>query len=153
MVVYGLSLTLLCFLLPALSTKVAFHALIRDQAIPFTVRKNDVIKFNQVHTNVGVAYNKDTGIFVAPISGVYFFTLNIVAKEGDFVEASIVKNDIIQATAVSDVRAKTWDQGSASAVLYLEKGDNVGVKVLYPFGIHVLSGHGKTSFGGYLVSL
>lgn len=118
----------------------------------------DTIIFNNVITNIANAYNRHTGVFTAPISGTYTFNTNIVAEIGHYVEASIVRNNVVTVSAISDHRIPydgdrftTWDQGNAVAILKLEKGDKVSVTLQWPHGSHVIHGIGKSGFSGYLL--
>ena len=43
-----------------------------------TYSLGDVIVFEEVLTNEGVAYNRTTGIFLAPVNGTYAFHVTIV---------------------------------------------------------------------------
>ena len=33
------------------------------------------IKFDEIITNIGNAYNATTGLFIAPVDGLYYFTM------------------------------------------------------------------------------
>lgn len=108
-------------------------------------------------TNEGHAYDKQTGVFTAPLAGTYVFNINLVAQIGHYVEASIQHNGKPQVTAISDFRTysensyKPWDQGEATVILKLQKGDVVSVTLLFPNGSHEVVGHGKTGFSGFLL--
>ena len=55
------------------------------------INNNDVIKFDNVLTNVGNAYNSTSGKFVAPYNGSYLFTLVIMnQKLNDPVRAALM---------------------------------------------------------------
>ncbi|KAL0164256.1 hypothetical protein M9458_040009, partial [Cirrhinus mrigala] len=56
------------------------------------VNKNDVIKFNDVITNVGGGYDSSTGTFTCKTAGVYYFIFNIV-KTGQNLRVDLVLND------------------------------------------------------------
>ena len=118
----------------------------------------DNINFDNVITNIGNAYNKQTGVFTAPITGSYMFNTNVVAGTGHYVEASIEVNDNVIVTAVSDHRVQAdsnqlaaWDQGNAAAILRLKQGDKVAVSIQWPQEKIVIHGLGKSSFSGYLL--
>ncbi|KAJ8299178.1 hypothetical protein KUTeg_023238 [Tegillarca granosa] len=40
-------------------------------------KRNTIIKYNQVTTNIGNGYNANTGKFVAPVSGIYMFAITV----------------------------------------------------------------------------
>ncbi|CAB1434917.1 unnamed protein product, partial [Pleuronectes platessa] len=61
--------------------RVAFTAALssdRRTIGPFNIDTNLV--FRQVITNIGKAYNPDTGFFIAPVKGAYHFELYIEKK-------------------------------------------------------------------------
>ena len=47
------------------------------------INNTDVIKFDDVLTNVGNAYNPTSGKFIAPFNGSYLFTLVIMNQLED----------------------------------------------------------------------
>ncbi|KAL4219086.1 hypothetical protein ACF0H5_021669 [Mactra antiquata] len=117
------------------------------------VKDKEPIKYNQVHTNIGRAFDSRTGIFTAPVRGTYSFSTNIVAEEGNYVEACIQVDNHVKASAISDHRNKLdiWSQGNANAILRLQANDKVYVSIQWPYGEHLIHGVGKTSFSGYLI--
>jgi hypothetical protein len=59
--------------------KVAFFAGLKDNKGP--VEQNSDLVFDSIVTNVGGAFNKETGRFTAPYNGTYQFTV-VVAAQG-----------------------------------------------------------------------
>lgn len=117
------------------------------------VEKDGVLKFDRVITNLGNAYNSQTGTFKCQIPGTYMFDLNLISEIGSYVEASITLNGVSKVTAISDHRDvyAGRDQGSAAAILVLRKGDTISVKIDWPVDPQTVHGEGKTTFSGYLL--
>ncbi|XP_071384142.1 complement C1q-like protein 2 [Centroberyx affinis] len=131
--------------------KVAFSAGLTDagQVGPFNT--DITLKFSKVFTNIGQAYNPTTGIFTAPVRGVYYLRFTAWEERTLFwVGANLYHND----------KRMTWnsdrndDNGrvkmSNALALELQEGDVV--YMLLP------SGHGiwddtynRTIFSGFLV--
>nr|KAG5689363.1 hypothetical protein BaRGS_019737 [Batillaria attramentaria] len=130
--------------------------------VAFTVRfKNDdgnngihlgqrsTLKFDNVITNLGDGYKPLTGVFTAPVAGLYVFSLTAMATNGrDPAELAIV----MQGTDL----ARTWgagkhdieDQSTKTVSAYLDEGDQVWVAQRRGDGIR---GDWWTSFTGFLV--
>ncbi|XP_043109124.1 cerebellin 13 [Puntigrus tetrazona] len=89
---------------------------------PFDVRKTLV--YQKVFTNTGNAYNPDTGVFTAPLNGVYFFRFYAHSHGGKQMAVSLSKNDQTQCSVFNE---KPASNGNASngVVLSLQKGDKV----------------------------
>ena len=115
------------------------------------VKRNDVLKFDHVITNIGNAFDRESGKFVCRIPGTYMFYFNLVSEIESYIEASIKVNGITQVTAVSNHRITTGDQGSAVAILILRRGDVVAVNIDWPVEQQIVHGEGKTTFSGYLL--
>lgn len=60
------------------SPKIAFYAGLRKQH-----EGTDVLKFDDVVTNVGNYYEPSTGKFTCPLPGIYFFTYHVLMRGGD----------------------------------------------------------------------
>ncbi|CDQ86980.1 unnamed protein product [Oncorhynchus mykiss] len=63
---------------PSYSPKIAFYAGLRKQH-----EGSEVLKFDDVVTNVGNYYEPSTGKFTCPLPGIYFFTYHVLMRGGD----------------------------------------------------------------------
>ncbi|XP_022616981.1 complement C1q tumor necrosis factor-related protein 3-like [Seriola dumerili] len=112
--------------------------------------------YNTVITNIGNAYNVSTGVFTAPVAGVYYFTFFYHAG-GEHVSKLILHKNKEPVVMTSDHNGKvtrcnseTADNGGNAVFLKLEKGDKVSVQL--PAGAHVWASEGHTTFSGFLVN-
>ncbi|XP_057195074.1 complement C1q-like protein 4 isoform X2 [Triplophysa rosa] len=80
------------------SPKIAFYAGLRKQH-----EGSEILKFDDVVTNVGNYYEPSTGKFTCPLPGIYFFTYHVLMKGGDGTSmwADLKKN------------GQTWEMRSA----------------------------------------
>ncbi|KAL0978385.1 hypothetical protein UPYG_G00169780 [Umbra pygmaea] len=60
------------------SPKIAFYAGLRKQH-----EGSEVLRFDDVVTNVGNNYEPSTGKFTCPLPGIYFFTYHVLMRGGD----------------------------------------------------------------------
>jgi hypothetical protein len=91
---------------------------------------DDAIKFSDIILNDGNAYNKDTGIFTAPIDGIYQFNAHICGnKTINEIDYYINVNSQWIVSGEFTVPAKATDAKctSFSAVALVRKGENVQV--------------------------
>ncbi|TDG99562.1 hypothetical protein EPR50_G00195570 [Perca flavescens] len=134
------------------STKVLFSAASGggDANIgPFNT--DTTLVFRKVITNIGDAYIPFTGIFTAPVAGVYYFTMFYHAGGRHDTGLNLVKNneDIVKTNdhPSDDDRA---DNGGNAAFLQLQPRDTVFVRLaasLYVWGTDY-----HTTFSGFLVT-
>ncbi|XP_056225958.1 complement C1q-like protein 3 [Seriola aureovittata] len=115
-----------------------------------------IMTYNTVITNIGDAYDKCTGVFTAPIAGVYYFTFFYHAG-GEHESKLILHKNKEPVVMTSDHKEKvtrctseTADNGGNAVFLKLEKGDKVCVHL--PAGSHVFASEGHTTFSGFLVN-
>ncbi|XP_062400307.1 complement C1q-like protein 4 [Sardina pilchardus] len=101
---------------------VAFYAALTQE---FT--RDAVLKFTDVVTNVGGAYDAATGKFTSPQAGVYQFGFNIL-KAGQRIRVELVSGDKVVATAVA-VDMLATDSAHGSALLQLARGDQVFLRL------------------------
>ena len=111
--------------------------------------------FPTVETNLGNGYSNTTGVFTAPASGTYVFSFTVTlygtssrASKGEFY---ITKNGVEKVKVLSDTYdlSNKYDMASGTAVLVLNKGDGVHVKVR-DSNNYILGGD-YTYFSGFLL--
>ncbi|KAK7506690.1 hypothetical protein BaRGS_00002165 [Batillaria attramentaria] len=130
-------------------TRVAFNVrLSTTTSQPFT--GTQTLVFGLVDLNQGGAYDKDTGFFTAPISGLYLFSLHLTHTPPGSIHAKIMKNGVEIAEVEASGDDKYHDRSSSSVVVHLAKADKVWVK-RYDGGSTQVQGGWRTAFTGILV--
>ncbi|XP_059583419.1 complement C1q-like protein 2 [Alligator mississippiensis] len=91
----------------------------------------EVLKFDDVVTNLGNHYEPATGKFTCQVRGIYFFTYHILMRGGDGTSmwADLCKNGQVRASAIAQDADQNYDYASNSVVLHLDSGDEVYVKL------------------------
>lgn len=132
---------------------VAFHAVISSGTIA-NIAQNEGIVFDHVMMNLGNCYHSNHGVFIAPRTGLYMFSVSISSENKvnvHNVDTAIVKNDAILANTMSRGTDGTADQGSVTVLVMLEEGDEVWVKNTED-RVSAIRGWGFSSFTGVLLS-
>uniref|UniRef100_A0AAQ4S7I7 C1q domain-containing protein n=2 Tax=Gasterosteus aculeatus aculeatus TaxID=481459 RepID=A0AAQ4S7I7_GASAC len=106
--------------------KIAFYAGLKKQHEGY-----EVLKFDDVVTNLGNHYDPTTGKFTCSIPGIYFFTYHVLMRGGDGTSmwADLCKNQQVRASAIAQDADQNYDYASNSGVLHLEPGDEVYIKL------------------------
>ena len=118
---------------------------------------DQVIVFDRAVTNVDSTnslggYSATTGVFTAPVDGMYVFHCTIMAHETHVFHAVIYKNT----TALADIRlgGGIWYiTASNSAIVAMRKGEQVMVR--HKSTDHSIEGSsygGQSTFAGFLLS-
>lgn len=130
--------------------------------------KGSTFIFDTVENNLGNGYNKTTGIFTAPTSGLYAFTWTVQAAGKHVVKpinsnsqygeinAALMQNEAVKGVIVADTE-KQYDIGSATGFVVLETkaGDRFRIAVTEWNGqgdIYSSNKNGRTAFSGFRVS-
>ncbi|KAL4229679.1 hypothetical protein ACF0H5_010067 [Mactra antiquata] len=107
---------------------VAFYATHTDHDIHH-LGAQQILLFQQTHTNIGNAYNNNTGSFVAPVDGTYVLHATIMGID----TAGVSQNHFhahfdINGVPYSKFYVTAYDQSSQMLVINLKAGQTVNVK-------------------------
>ncbi|KAG7278388.1 hypothetical protein CRUP_038551 [Coryphaenoides rupestris] len=127
--------------------KIAFYAGLKKQHEGY-----EVLKFDDVVTNVGNHYDPTSGKFTCSIPGIYFFIYHVLMRGGDGTSmwADLCKNNQVRASAIAQDADQNYDYASNSAVLHLEPGDEVYIK-LDGGKAHGGNNNKYSTFSGFMV--
>ncbi|XP_048856437.1 complement C1q-like protein 4 [Brienomyrus brachyistius] len=129
------------------SPKIAFYAGLRKQH-----EGSEVLKFDDVVTNVGNYYEPSTGKFTCPLPGIYYFTYHVLMRGGDGTSmwADLKKNGQVRASAIAQDADQNYDYASNSVILHLDVGDEVFVQ-LDGGKVHGGNTNKYSTFSGFLI--
>ncbi|XP_041921429.1 complement C1q-like protein 4 isoform X5 [Alosa sapidissima] len=117
------------------------------------LKTDTTLLFDLVFTNVGNAYNTTTGLFTAPLKGVYQFNYHIFAGgdqgAGHGAGAKLFKNKDEVVTAYNHVAPHDVNT-SQSVILQLQEGDTVSLLLEAGWWVAAYTGH-LTTFSGHLL--
>ena len=88
--------------------------------------QDQTVAYNNVITNVGGAYDLNTGYFTSLVKGVYIFSASIFTLPDHQVHLHMVRNGKVITSLFSQNTG--WDLGSQTIIVILEEGDIVWVK-------------------------
>ncbi|XP_061826526.2 complement C1q tumor necrosis factor-related protein 3-like [Nerophis lumbriciformis] len=106
------------------------------------------VVFKRVVTNVGGGYDSDTGIFTAPVKGLYFITFTGAAGETGSLNAAVLK-DGVNMFAIYDNKNHHSSATNGMAMV-MEAGDKLWVTL---WANQRMFDQGRLStFSGFLIS-
>lgn len=117
-----------------------------------SVGNSDAFKFDTVLTNIGQGYDSTTGVFTAPVDGVYILFLGVMNEPGlGAIEGVLSVNGNLQCftRAEATIRGDIFDDGFCTTITHLSKGHMVFAR--RSSGGTYVHGYVWTSFGGTLV--
>ncbi|XP_076151886.1 complement C1q-like protein 2 [Alosa pseudoharengus] len=112
-----------------------------------------ILKYDNVITNVGSAYDPSTGIFTVPVKGVYFFTFVLFNPIGHnhASGAKLMKNGEMVVSATDNIPgADSEDTTSNTVILDLEVSDKVYIEMFSGRAIYT-DGNRRNTFSGHLL--
>ncbi|KAG7463978.1 hypothetical protein MATL_G00182330 [Megalops atlanticus] len=129
------------------STKIAFYVGLKNPHEGY-----EVLKFDDIVTNLGNHYDPKTGKFVCPVSGIYFFTYHVLMRGGDGTSmwADLYKNGQVRASAIAQDADQNYDYAGNSVVLHLDSGDDIYIK-LDGGKAHGGNNNKYSTFSGYIL--
>ncbi|XP_043911053.1 C1q-related factor [Protopterus annectens] len=106
--------------------RVAFYAGLKNPHEGY-----EILKFDDVVTNLGNNYDATTGKFTCNIPGTYFFIYHVLMRGGDGTSmwADLCKNGQVRASAIAQDADQNYDYASNSVILHLDAGDEVFIKL------------------------
>uniref|UniRef100_A0A3P8N6U9 C1q domain-containing protein n=1 Tax=Astatotilapia calliptera TaxID=8154 RepID=A0A3P8N6U9_ASTCA len=108
-----------------------------------------IIDYKKVITNFGSAYSPVTGVFTAPLAGVYYFTIFYHGGRSYPHYLRIFKNNELTVfTADHKTESDGADNGGNAVFLQLQQGDQVYVSMA---ANTYVGGDDHTTFSGFLV--
>lgn len=114
-----------------------------------TVHENGIIIFETTITNAGSAYNPASGIFQAPISGLYVFFYDIeCSKNNGDTNVELVRDGARTGVQAYCHGLGDYDNSSTMGVLHLGAGDTVWLRL---YDVDSRTFGGKTLFSGFLL--
>lgn len=128
---------------------IAFSAYSPTDVSPDT---NQIFIWQSVRLNEGNAYDTVTGIFHAPVSGLYYFAVHVCNYSSQTVQYAIVlEENIIARTYKYD--NENYDCGSMNTVTMVTEGQRVWVKCTSgsPSSTQIWESYGRSSFVGALM--
>ncbi|KAF7647384.1 hypothetical protein LDENG_00173190 [Lucifuga dentata] len=131
--------------------KVAFAVSLGGNGLQKTTSGSQKLIYKEVLTNVGGAYNSETGGFRAPIRGVYYIHFTANAPTDFTMSAVLYKYGAgVQLIVHEQPSGEGSDTASNSATLQLEAGDRLYVELWHNTQIWNNSNHHST-FSGFLL--
>ncbi|XP_053199103.1 complement C1q tumor necrosis factor-related protein 3-like [Scomber japonicus] len=131
--------------------KIAFSASLSNSGEIYNGPSTEkTLIFKKVFSNTGNGYNQDTGIFTAPVNGLYYFNFNTYGYNTHAIGALLMKNGAHQISTYDNVSSDGSDSSSNAAVLKLVAGDKVWMQ-LWENGRVFDNLNGHTTFSGFLL--
>uniref|UniRef100_A0A4W5MEE4 Cerebellin 6 n=1 Tax=Hucho hucho TaxID=62062 RepID=A0A4W5MEE4_9TELE len=130
--------------------EVIFSAALGGNGHTGPIDHDTTLIYKVVITNIGSAYNPSTGVFTAPIAGVYYFSFFYHAGGSQTKHIALFKNGQHVASS-SDHQSSSdgADNGANAVTLQLEVGDQVFIRLMA--NTHVWDSVNHTTFSGFLL--
>ncbi|CAC5404596.1 COL8A [Mytilus coruscus] len=117
-----------------------------------TASANDIVKFDKLWTNTMNVYDVTTGVFTAPMPGLYHFSAVVMSVSGKDLFLHLWHNDT--KTAGSYTQGDGYKTGNFDVVFNLKKGDRIYIKCTSCNNGHKIysDSNNYSTFSGYLIA-
>lgn len=104
-----------------LPSSVAFY--VKLSTSEQNIGKHHRIVFDHVTLNIGNGYNKHSGTFTAPKTGIYVLTFTLFSNRGGAMSVNIFKNSEVSTQIYTQMRTDTYSGTTPVAVIDMNVGD------------------------------
>lgn len=111
--------------------------------------ENQSIPFDRVLTNIGNAYHSTSGIFIAPVTGIYVLSLTMLSFGDAQASYRLLMNGSVVVPIYHQPATGGYDSASATVVLQLAQGDDV--RVANNIVNNHVHGNNLSFFAGFLL--
>ncbi|XP_063410386.1 complement C1q subcomponent subunit B-like [Mytilus trossulus] len=116
---------------------------------PQSLSVNEIVKFDKVWTNNADGYDPSSGVFTAPLSGLYHFAAVVMSSSvGNMYLRLFHNNDNITSTRT---KVKGYMTGTFDVVLTLKKEDKIYIKSGHNSQSIFSDGNNYSTFSGNLI--
>ncbi|KAG8008415.1 Complement C1q-like protein 4, partial [Nibea albiflora] len=133
--------------------EVAFSASLLDTGSayigPFT--KHTTLVFQHVLTDIGMAYNNHTGIFIAPVRGAYHFKWYICTYGSSYATGAVLVKNSEYTFLAYEHQSYYYTTSSNGVTLLLEVGDDVVLRLWPGTRVYDNINEQRTTFSGHLL--
>lgn len=139
--------------IPVQPSTVAFYAYMN--VAETNIGTHHPLIFDVPVTNYGNGYNKHTGIFTAPQSGVFVFSFTIFPDRGSSIAVNIYRNSEVVGQVYSYISSPDFSGTSMVAVLSMTIGDVTFIRTsptTTSSGSIYSDGNVKSSFAGWKIA-
>ncbi|XP_076109037.1 cerebellin-3-like [Mytilus galloprovincialis] len=133
---------------------VAFYAQLTT--IETNVGMHHPIVFDHVILNIGKGYNKYSGTFIAPVSGIYVFTFTLYPNRYSSIAVNIFKNSEVISQSFIEMTSGMLSGTTPVAVVDMNVGDAAFVRtssIHHPHGDVLSDVNVKSSFAGWKIAV
>ncbi|PVD38877.1 hypothetical protein C0Q70_01502 [Pomacea canaliculata] len=121
-----------------------------DESNGVLLGQHQTLTFNDVITNIGNGYDSATGIFTAPVAGVYIFFLRVMSTNSHgSIDVVIDKQGAPLDLIFAEGQTDPYDQGSGQVTTHLAVGEKVWARQQSGEAVR---GRWYTSFTGLLLN-
>ena len=133
------------------ATTTAFYAYM--SSLESSPGSHHTLIFDSVITNIGDHYNRYTGIFTAPIAGIYVFSYSIASSSNLYIPVEIVRNKGVVGSSMTRSHSIYQHNAASTVVIQLSVGDVCFIRTSSsstPSGNIYSSTYARSSFSGWL---
>ncbi|XP_041374212.1 complement C1q-like protein 4 [Gigantopelta aegis] len=115
---------------------------------------SQTVVYDEIITNIGAAYDLDSGFFKCPMSGIYVFQFHALSRSDRTVYLQLHHNYNYVVSIWSHTNGE-FAAGGNSAILHLTKGDTVSIKSVSGYSNSLFGKPDEVycTFSGYMISV